>query len=464
MKKNLPKIILLLMLFVAVRSMAQTVAPFKKGDRVVFVGNSITDGGHYHSYIWLYYMTRFPDQRLDMFNAGIGGDVAEQIYRRFDGDVLDKKPTVVTLTFGMNDTKYFEFNSKDADEIAKKSVATSYASYKKIEEKLKALPAVRKVLIVSSPYDETVKLPNNYFPKKSLAMLEVAKFQEEAAKKNNWGFVDFNRPMTAINTKGQQTDSLFTICGGDRIHPGQDGHMIMAYIFLKNQGLQGKPVSDVVINTSAKTAGQAVNCAVTGIQGNGSSIKFDYLAKALPYPVDTIARGWGATTSQAQALKLIPFTNEFNKEMLTVKNLAPGKKYSLKIDGQMIGNWTAAQFAEGINLAEQTKTPQYQQAQTIMFLNEDRWELERRLRVYAWVEYNVLWERNLLFKDNLSTLDTLESLASGNGWLRGNLDNYKRLRTPESRQALNKQLETIVSTIYSINKPKKRHYEIDLVP
>ena len=39
---------------------AQQVAPFKNGDRVVFMGNSITDGGHYHSYIWLYYMTHFP--------------------------------------------------------------------------------------------------------------------------------------------------------------------------------------------------------------------------------------------------------------------------------------------------------------------------------------------------------------------------------------------------------------------
>ncbi len=80
------------------------VAPFKKGDRVVFVGNSITDGGHYHSYIWLYYMTRFPNQRIDVFNAGIGGDVAGQILSRFDGDVLTKKPTAIALTFGMNDT------------------------------------------------------------------------------------------------------------------------------------------------------------------------------------------------------------------------------------------------------------------------------------------------------------------------------------------------------------------------
>jgi hypothetical protein len=29
---------------------AQTVKPFKEGDRAVFLGNSITDGGRYHSF------------------------------------------------------------------------------------------------------------------------------------------------------------------------------------------------------------------------------------------------------------------------------------------------------------------------------------------------------------------------------------------------------------------------------
>ena len=63
---------------------AQSIAPFQKGDRIAFVGNSITCGGHYHSYIWLYYMTRFPDQRIDIFNEGVGGDVAEMIYQRLE--------------------------------------------------------------------------------------------------------------------------------------------------------------------------------------------------------------------------------------------------------------------------------------------------------------------------------------------------------------------------------------------
>lgn len=55
---------------------AQTISPFQEGDRAVFLGNSITDGGHYHSYIWLYYMTRFPEMKLTILNAGIGGNTA----------------------------------------------------------------------------------------------------------------------------------------------------------------------------------------------------------------------------------------------------------------------------------------------------------------------------------------------------------------------------------------------------
>ena len=50
---------------------AQEIKPFQDGDRVVFLGNSITDGGLYHSYIWLYYMTRFPDLNIKIMNGGI---------------------------------------------------------------------------------------------------------------------------------------------------------------------------------------------------------------------------------------------------------------------------------------------------------------------------------------------------------------------------------------------------------
>ena len=82
-KNNMKKLFTLLLLPLAVcpRVLAQSIAPFQKGDRVTFVGNSITDGGHYHSYIWLYYMTHFPGMRLWMANCGVGGDTAKEILR-----------------------------------------------------------------------------------------------------------------------------------------------------------------------------------------------------------------------------------------------------------------------------------------------------------------------------------------------------------------------------------------------
>lgn len=47
------------------------------------------------------------------------------------------------------------------------------------------------------------------------------------------------------------------------------------------------------INANKKQAVKAENCTVSNIKKNGKDLSFDYLAEALPYPLDTIARGWG---------------------------------------------------------------------------------------------------------------------------------------------------------------------------
>ena len=114
-------------------SVAQTVTPFEDDDRAVFLGNSITDGGHYHSYIWLYYMTRFPYMNLEVYNAGIGGNTAGDMYERLDGDVFGKRPTVLMVTFGMNDTGYIEYNGDDAAGFGERKYRECKRNFKKIE-------------------------------------------------------------------------------------------------------------------------------------------------------------------------------------------------------------------------------------------------------------------------------------------------------------------------------------------
>ncbi|MDR1437241.1 MAG: SGNH/GDSL hydrolase family protein, partial [Candidatus Symbiothrix sp.] len=142
------KISILVSLFFSVLQVnAQQISPFKENDRVVFLGNSITDGGHYHSYIWLYYMTRFPGMPLTVLNAGVGGDRAEEMFKRLDGDVFSKKPTVLITTFGMNDSGYFEYNEEGAEEFADKKVNESLEWYRKIEDRYKKTTGTKIVLM-----------------------------------------------------------------------------------------------------------------------------------------------------------------------------------------------------------------------------------------------------------------------------------------------------------------------------
>ena len=89
-------------------------------------------------------MTRFPDQRIDIFNEGVGGDVAEMIYQRLD-KVFEHEPTVVTLSFGMNDVGYMDFRKPGADTIARNRVERACRDYALIEDAYKKYPEVRKI-------------------------------------------------------------------------------------------------------------------------------------------------------------------------------------------------------------------------------------------------------------------------------------------------------------------------------
>ncbi|MFD0793062.1 SGNH/GDSL hydrolase family protein [Mucilaginibacter litoreus] len=441
-------------------ALSQQIKPFKQGDRVVFTGNSITDGGHYHSYIWLYYMTRMPNMRIDCFNAGIGGDVARQIDERLQEDVFAHNPTVITLSFGMNDTGYQFYTGAKADSNYNAKVDTSYNSFLKIEQQLKAHPAVRKIMIGSSPYDGTAKIKPGVIYNKNAAIQRVIKFQQAAATKNKWEFVDFNAPMTAINRQQQSLDSSFSMQSFDRIHPTVDGHMVMAYLFLRAQGLAGKKVAEVAIDAK-KHQTKVENCIVSDLQINQTGLSYIYKANALPYPIDTMAQSIGKQSrSQADALKLVPFQKDFNQEILQIKGLTDNQTYSLTIDGKHISDCTGGQLQSGINLAQLTATPQYQQALAVMHLNEERWATERRLREYWWLHYSILKPKGLLHNDSEATVDSVKQYAKKDFFVGAVLNTYYKARLKPVRDAWQKEIELLTNQIYLINKPVAHKVEI----
>jgi len=445
---------------------AQSIPPFHAGDRVAFVGNSITDGGHYHAYIWLYYMTHFPNMRITCYNVGIGGDNVKQMSDRFEAEVLPIKPTVMTLTWGMNDSGYFEWFKADAKtNYAKWSVDSAEARYNVFDAKLKQHSEFKKIFILGSPYDSTTTSnKNRFYPGKYAAFARLIDFQEATAKKNGWPYVDFNHPMTDINREWQKTDTNFSLTPYDRIHPDYAGHLVMAYLFLKAQGLAGKPVADFAVNAKTKAVSKSVNCTISNVSGSEGNISFDYLANSLPYAFDTVEfKGpWGQHGKQIEGIKYVPFMQDFDKEMLTVKGLKSGD-YKLSMDGQEIGEWSSKDLEAGINLAEQTYTPEYQQALAIMQMNEERFEIERRLRNYAYVEFDLLKQKNLLYADNKAAMDSVNKESKKNPFIGGNRDNYIKAQYKAVRDGWQKEQDALVDEIYTVNKPVKHKVTLQLV-
>src|ERR1035438_7237204 len=93
---SMRKLILLVLLALSCAQAAN--GPFQDGDRVCFVGDSITSGGGYHAYVQLFYATRYPTRELTYFNCGHSGGSAGECYRdssrRLDGGALHIKDEV----------------------------------------------------------------------------------------------------------------------------------------------------------------------------------------------------------------------------------------------------------------------------------------------------------------------------------------------------------------------------------
>ena len=436
----------------------QTIPQFNAGDRVAFIGDSITHGGHYHSYVWLYYMTRFPDMPLLFLNCGVGGDTSDSMDYRLEEDVLKKNPTYMTLTFGMNDSGYWDtYNREDTKERSQKKIDASLESFGRIVDQMKAWGGEADIVMIGgSPYDETSRFNDNILVGKNDAICRIIDGQKTVAKENGWGFVDFNMPMVEIAQAQQVADPVFSFSRQDRIHPDQDGQMVMAYLFLKAQGLAGRKVADVKINARRSKVEEQEYCTVSSLETGKDGLSFDYLAESLPYPCDSISEhGWANIRSQRDAMKLVPFMEEFNQETLCVEGLEKGT-YRLTIDGEYIDDLTAEQLGEGVNLAAYVNTPQYRQASAILYMNEERFEIEKRLWEYVWMHTNMFRGTDQIYVDDSKAVDAITKAEKNNGFVGMSNYWYRKSHYPQVRQRWQGDMDQIVETIYTVNKPEVR--------
>jgi lysophospholipase L1-like esterase len=85
---------------------AQAVDSLKAGDRVVFLGDSLTQqGGHPTGYVTLFKNALAENDLSDVtvINAGISGHKVPDLQKRLSKDVLEHNPTHVVIYIGIND-------------------------------------------------------------------------------------------------------------------------------------------------------------------------------------------------------------------------------------------------------------------------------------------------------------------------------------------------------------------------
>lgn len=375
--------ILLILTVLSVLTNSQTYAKdntFKKGDRVCFVGNSITNNGEFHHNLFLYYLTRFPQQEMSFFNCGISGDVTGGILNRMDDDILVHKPTCIVLMIGMNDVRrsYYGANpTQNKDTLALRAAAIS--TYKtNLEQIIKQILDKKIRLVLERPtiFDQTSTMatPNNLGVNDALKI--CAEFVSEMGEKYKVPVVDYWTILSEINAQLQAKNPVSTIIGSDRVHPGSNGHLIMTYQLMKLQNLP-QLVSSIQIDAQTEKSKGSQNCMVNNITKTEKSIQFTAKENALPFPT---------VVNQAFGLKLVPFNETFNKQLIQVKALQL-PNYKLYIDNILIGSYSNVQLSEGIDIAGVTKTPQFVQAMKVRDALNEMWKKESLLRSIKFVEY-----------------------------------------------------------------------------
>jgi|JI8StandDraft_1071087.scaffolds.fasta_scaffold06331_4 lysophospholipase L1-like esterase len=334
----------------------------KDGDRVIFIGDSITHQCLYTQYVEDYFFTRYPNVNIKFRNAGISGDRAQDALDRFDDDIAPFKPTVATVLLGMNDGSY-----RDFDPVIFKTYADGMT---KLCDRLDALKC-RVILMSPTMFDHQAfeqmvakdparsknKDPQNY----NGVLAYYGKWVQETARKRGYGFVDLYGPLNTLTTQGRRQDPNFTLIA-DAIHPGPDGQLIMAYELLKQTGELGGIFGSGV--RLADGQWRAINpTLVTDVKGEpGKSVSYTATIKSLP---------WIVPAEAALGYKLSRAGHTGSQESHIVVGLDAGY-YSLRINGQDVGRFDERMLGVHAEIEENPNSPTHQQALKVAELNKQR--------------------------------------------------------------------------------------------
>lgn len=215
----------------AVGQQAAAPAPvpvFRNGARILFQGDSITDGNRGrtpdpnhilgHGYAFLIaarHGAAFPERSLTFLNRGVSGNTVTDLEKRWKKDTLDLKPDVLSILIGVND------HSKNVP------LEVFERTYDKLLAAARAEnPGVR--LVLCAPFTLPVGRKKEGYERWLAGINRRKEIAAGLARKYDAAFVDFQPVFEAACDKAPAEYWIW-----DGIHPTYSGHQLMADEWLR---------------------------------------------------------------------------------------------------------------------------------------------------------------------------------------------------------------------------------------
>ena len=349
---------------------------FTDGEVIGCIGDSIThgDGGFesYHEVLYNYLMTHYPNTKLYIKNLGVSSATGAALLSGYDDykaldTALAENPTMskAFVMLGMNDIDR-DLYKKDAYSNKESQRTAALEAYKTnlttIIEKLKA-KNIEVILMTPTFYDGTRAGTDGNMSNEGLK--ECAEIVKELAQTENCKCIDLNAPTFNVNQMVQRVNPNMTILDAwyDSIHPGAFGNNIVGYLMLRQLG-EGN--DDIVLSSEDNTA---KNSTVTNKTVFNNYVSYNYTLSKLPM---------AQTEGYKKADNYVGLTEDMN-QMLVKENLNDGI-YELKIDGNILGEYTSDELKKGVNIALNSKNPAQIAAASAQGSNVERSRYEVKLQ------------------------------------------------------------------------------------
>ena len=205
-------------------------AVFRQGTRVLFQGDSITDGGRDragrypdhllgHGYPYLIagdFAGHFPERRLVFLNRGVSGNKVADLAARWQRDTLALKPDVLSILIGVNDVWH---NLGANREIKYVEIEAAYDRL--ITDTQAAVPGVK--IVLCEPFILPGPVTKPRWKEWDTAVRKIQQIVADLAAKHRLPVVHFQKVFDAACQRASAEYWLF-----DGVHPDWAGHQLMA--------------------------------------------------------------------------------------------------------------------------------------------------------------------------------------------------------------------------------------------